>query len=168
MKAILLVSSLLFAAVAQGAVSYAGTWTLDPAQSRNLPPHYQRVSAHVLRITQDDAKLTVSVTIESADRPAEQFDFQYRLDGEPTRTETMIRTPAGLTPVPTTLRAEPQENGGMRITVDREIKMPNGETRNGASLEQWRLDASGNVLTIDRVDDTPRGRMESTMVFVRK
>lgn len=163
--ALLLLSSALFAADAP--VSYAGKWTLDKSQSKNLPPWYERVDSHALEITQDAGSLNVAVTVTSAQHAPDRFDFHYNLDGTPTRTETMIRTPAGPAPVPTTLKAEPQSNGEVVITIDREMKDREGQPMKGTTVERWKLDATGKLLTIERADEMPRGRMESTMVFTR-
>jgi hypothetical protein len=35
-------------------------------------------------------------------------------------------------------------------------------------MEDWKLNAAGNILTIDRADETPRGKRQSEMVFVKE
>jgi hypothetical protein len=146
--------------------NYAGSWTLDLAASKGLPPYYANVKSHKLAIAQDAAKLDVFVTID-AGRPApDTVRLVYPLDGSESKTTTAVRTPAGLTKVPTTLKAAAAEDGGVHITIAREITMPD-RTIKAITTEDWHLSADGRTLTVHRVDDSPRGRMEADMVFLK-
>lgn len=157
------VSSLAF--TSSSPVSYAGNWTLDTAQSTNLPSYYSRVKSHKLSITQTDKMLDVVVVIDLGEGRLDSLDFPYRLDGTEAQTETKIRGPNGQVSVPTTLKAEGKPDGGVHISIDRTISM-NGGTVRGLTVEDWKLE--GNRLVVQRVDDTPRGKMEATMVFVKQ
>lgn len=147
-------------------VNYAGSWTLDVAQSRSLPDYYARVKSHRLTITQDDARMDIAVEIDIGGPEPDRLRFSYPLDGTPVETETGIRMRDGLVNVPTTLRARVDDAGAVHITISRRIPMPDRVVV-GETWEDWALSPDGRTLTIHRVDDTPRGRLEADMVFVR-
>jgi hypothetical protein len=156
MKNLLIAISLLFAAT-MSAADYSGKWTLDKAQSRDLPPFYEHITSHALTITQDAKELDVAVTVSSDRHDPDHFDFHYKLDGTPAESESKIRTPNGPMTIPTTLTAKPNADGTLLITIDRK--------QMGTTTETWHLD--GNKLIIDRTDEMPRGKFSSQMVFVR-
>ena len=169
MKTILLVIAMLVASFALGAAkpaNYAGSWTLDMKQSKNLPRYYERVKSHQLNITQDDKHLSVAVEIGHEQGEPDKINFIYNLDGSETKTETKIRTQNGLVSVPTTLKATVTDNGGLHITIGREIPMGD-QTFKGVSVEDWQLSADKKTLTIHRADETPRGKMEADMIFLK-
>ncbi len=172
LKNLLLCAALLAAANLLGAAAkpadYTGAWTLDMKQSKNLPPFYQNVQSHKLNVTQDEKHLRVAVEI--GDGGAEPFkaNFDYNLDGTETKTETPMRTPNGTRAVPTTLKAEAVEGGGLHITITRERPTRDGGTVKLATTEDWKLSSDGKTLNIHRADETPRGeKMESDLVFVK-
>jgi hypothetical protein len=157
----------LFLVSSLHAANYAGTWVLDPARSTNLPPFYNDVAAHSLEVKQDAKTLAVSVAITFKEAEPERFDFTYNLDGTPARSETKMRTMDGPAMVPTTLRAAAHLDGALVLTAERELNL-RGQAMKGGTVETWRLDETGKVLTIERVDTLPRGgKRESTMVFVK-
>lgn len=146
--------------------NYAGNWTLDFKQSKNLPPFYANVKSHKLVITQSEKALNVAVEIDAADDDPLKLSFVYDLGGAETKTESNIKTPDGIKSVPTTLKAEAAANGNLKITISRRIAAPNGAFT-GVTVENWELSADGKTLTIHRADETPRGRMEADMIFVK-
>ena len=150
------------------AANYAGQWTLDRAQSKDLPPFYEDVQSHSMQIRQTDKQLILAIEITSAssDEPA-HFDFTYTLDGVPVKTETDVRTPNGMVSVPTTLTAKPASNGDLEITIERELPTRGGEPMKGTTFEKWRLQEDGKTLVIDRVDEMRRGTTSSTLIFKR-
>lgn len=167
----LLFAAALFVAASVPALakpaSYAGNWTLDVKQSKDLPPFYARVQSHKLSIKQDDKQLHVAVEIADSEAPPFRMNFDYNLDGTETRTETQIRTPGGMRAVPTTLKAVAAEDGTLRITITREINTPDGRALKGTTTEDWRLSPDAKTLTIHRADDSPRGKFESDMIFTK-
>jgi hypothetical protein len=170
MKRLLFAAALVaasFATAAAKPASYAGAWTLDMKQSKNLPPYYSHVESHKLSITQDDKQLRVAVEISDTQAGPFRANFVYQLDGAETKTETPVRTPAVTRAVPTTLKAVAAEDGTLRITITREITMPDGATIKAVLTEDWRLSPDAKTLTIHRTDDSPRGKTESDMVFVK-
>ncbi|MDB4948365.1 MAG: hypothetical protein JWM27_1014 [Gemmatimonadetes bacterium] len=146
--------------------NYAGNWTLDVAQSKNLPPYYSRVHSHKLAITQDDQHLNVGVDIDFGQPQPDHLSFVYAFDGIETKTTSSIRTRDGMVSVPTTLKATVADDGGLHITISHEIPMPSGPVT-GVTTEDWHLSPDHATLTVHRVDDGPRGRMEADMVFVK-
>jgi hypothetical protein len=163
--ALLLTSTLLMAATPK-ATSYAGKWTLDRTQSRNLPKYYEHVASHTLDVTQSETALEVAVTVTAAEHEPDHFNFHYDLNGEETSTTTKIRTQAGPTEVPTKLKATRGAKGGLSISIARQFEM-NGEQIKAVTIETWELSADSKTLTVHRADDSPRGKMECDMVFVR-
>lgn len=169
MKIIVLALVLLPTSFAYGPVkpaNYVGAWTLDMQQSKNLPKFYENVKSHKLFITQDEKHLIVVVEVSLGQGEPDKLNFNYNLDGSESKTETMIRTPNGMVSVPTTLKAVVAGDGKMQITIVREITMPD-KTFKGVTVEDWSLSADGKTLTIHRADDTPRGKMQADMVFVK-
>ncbi len=146
--------------------NYAGNWTLDKKQSKNLPGFYENVQSHKLSITQDEKHLNVAVEVNIGQKEPDKLNFVYNLDGSESKTETMIRTPDGLIHVPTTLKATVNADGRLQITITRTIKMRD-QTFDAITVEDWVLSADGKTLSIHRTDDTPRGKMEADMVFVK-
>jgi hypothetical protein len=167
----LLFAAALIAAIFANALAkpanYAGNWTLDIKQSKNLPPYYSHIESHKLAITQDDKQLRVAVEISDTENGPFKTGFLYSLDGTETKTETQIRTPAGTRSVPTTLKAAAAEDGKLHITITREITTPDGRALKLISTEDWQLSPDAKTLTIHRNDDTPRGKTESDMIFIK-
>jgi hypothetical protein len=147
--------------------SYAGNWTLDQAQSRNLPSYYANVKAHRLAITQDAAHLNVGVEIENTMAPEPMhMDLPYPLDGSESTIQTTMRMGPQPVQVPTTLKANIDDAGAVHITIKRQIPTPSG-TVNAQMQEEWHLGADGKTLDIHMIDDGPMGHRESDYVFVR-
>jgi hypothetical protein len=169
MKNVLLGVALLAASLAHGAAKpadYSGAWALDMKQSRNLPPFYANVKSHKLVVRQDAGHLLVAVKVEDGGAEPFKINFDYNLDGTETKAETQMRTPSGMRAVPTALKAEAAADGGLHITITREMRT--GESAfKAVTAEDWRLSADGKTLNIHRADDTPRGKYESEMVFVK-
>lgn len=169
MKNLFIVLVLMFVSVtfAQAkTVNYAGNWTLDLAKSKNLPNFYERIKSHKLSITQDEKQLKVAIAVELGQGEPDKLSFVYNLDGSETKTETIIRTPDGPTPVPAILKASVKADGNIHIVITRELQMPNGAFK-GITNEDWELSADGKTLTVHRSDDTPRGKMDMDMIFVK-
>lgn len=170
LKNLFFAAALLAAPLLAGAkpADYTGAWSLDLKQSKNLPPFYSNVKSHKLLVKQDWGYLSVAVEVDDGGPEPFKTKFGYNLDGTETKTETQMRTPAGTRNVPTTLKAEAVEGGGLHITITRERPARDGTTMRLTSVEDWRLSPDGKTLDIRRSDETPRGeKMESEMVFVK-
>lgn len=156
-----------FAFAANKPANYAGNWTLDFKQSKNLPKFYENVKSHKLFITQDEKLLNVAVEVNLGQETADKLGFVYNLDGTESKTEVKIRTQNGPLNVPATLKALVRDDGKLQITISREIPMGDMPFK-GITVEDWQLSADGKTLTIHREDETPRGKMQADMVFVKE
>lgn len=161
---VLLATSFVFAAT--NPANYGGAWSLDLKQSKNLPKFYENVKSHKIVITQDEKLLNVAVEIQLGQNEPDKLNFAYQLDGTETKTEAKIRTQNGPMTVPATLKAVVKDDGKLQITISREI--PLGDTTfKGITVEDWQLSPDGKTLNIHREDDTPRGKMQADLVFVK-
>ena len=149
--------------------SFAGPWRLDVARSRDLPPFYGMIREHLLDIAQDDSSLTVSVAIVDTAGATQRMRFPYDLR-RPVSTTTQVRTPSGPRDVPATLTATPRADGGLDVSIAREITMGDRTIR-PSDRETWQLSPSGELL-IDREAEMPGpGGMRTIRahyVFVRR
>jgi hypothetical protein len=146
---------------------YSGQWKLDPARSRNLPGFYAEIASHTLDVTQTSTHLGVGVVIELRDAQQDTLRFDYALDGSEVHTRSPVRTPQGRVEIPTTLRARVDDAGVVHITIDRQLRTPAGP-RTLTGTEEWRLSPDRTTLTVRRLDETPQGRIDTDMVFVRR
>src|SRR5207249_6017943 len=62
---LLLVNSLAVGAAAPA--NFAGTWALDKAKSKDLPPQMENIKTYTLTVTQDAQQLTTDTKIERAE-----------------------------------------------------------------------------------------------------
>ena len=145
---------------------YSGAWILDAAKSSGLPSYYSRVKSHSLHITQTSDTLDVAVSVDAGGPAPQTFDFHYPLDGSEAVTETALRIQNSTVNVPTKLKAEVKPDGGLHITITRTIPM-GAQSMEAVGTEDWSLSPDGKTLTVDRVDDTPRGKMSAKMVFLK-
>ena len=149
--------------------SFAGRWRLDTALSRDLPPFYGAVREHTLDIAQDDSSVVVDVALVDSTSATQRMRFPYDLR-RAVRTTTQVRTPRGPMDIPTTLTATPRDDGGLDVSIAREITMGQRVIRPG-DREIWHLSADGAKLLIDREAEMPgpegMRRFRSHYVFVR-
>jgi hypothetical protein len=148
--------------MAAAPVDYSGTWVLDKARSKDLPPQYAQVSSHRLLNKQDAQSLRVQVDIETAAGALEPQLFDYRLDGAVTETKTEVRTPAGKQMVPTSMSTKLDEAGQLHITITRRLPSHGGSVTL-ASTEDWQLSTDGKTLTVRLT----RQGSSSDLLFVR-
>ncbi|HEX8850259.1 MAG TPA: hypothetical protein VF761_12060 [Gemmatimonadaceae bacterium] len=147
-------------------VNYSGSWTLDRSRSTGLPSYYERVRSHRLEIDQRGWRLDVAVSVDIGGAASDTMRFVYAMDGKETRAQTPVRGPNGMTPVPTVMHATVSRDRQVHVTIERDIAM-NGSSFHAVTKEDWLLSADGGMLTIHRTDDTPRGTMQSDLVFAR-
>jgi hypothetical protein len=163
---IIFAAALAVMALAAKPANYAGNWTLDTAKSTGLPPFYAQIKSHKLSITQTDKQLDVAVAIDLGMAEPDKMHFVYDLGGAQTTGETQVRTPMGMMPVPTTMQATVNDDGGVVINIGREFNM-GGNSIKATTVETWKLSADGKTLTVHRVDNSPRGETTADMVFVK-
>lgn len=173
MKTLLLAALLTTAAAAPrpasvpaSPVNFGGAWTLDKAQSTGLPPFYATIQSHHLSVTQTGEQLAVGVEIQRGAAEPDRFEMVYPLDGSESSTTTPVRTPNGRVDVPTKLKAVPDDQGRIHITMTREVRMGD-HTMTVTGTELWEMRADG-ALIVHRVDQMPQGgEIRAQMVFVR-
>jgi hypothetical protein len=169
MKKIAISALLLLAAVSVWAArpaDYHGKWLLDRAASRNLPRRFERVQTHRLVVEQTNTKLSIGVHLESDGVPPMDRTMVTSLDGKPTLSETVVRTPMGEQKVPLSLHATVRDDGRLDVVEERQLKTPDGE-RTLISTELWQLSSDGKTLTVHRNDEMPNGKVDYDMVFKR-
>jgi hypothetical protein len=153
-----------------GLSSFAGRWHLDVARSRDLPSFYAGLREHLLDIAQDDSSVTVDVTLVDTAAVAQRIRFPYNLL-RAVRTTTQVRSPRGPMDVPTTLTATQRADGGLEISIARELAMGDRVLR-PSDRETWHLSPDGAELLIDREAEMPGPAGMRTIrthyVFVRR
>src|SRR5207249_1345307 len=97
---LLLVNSLAVGAAAP--TNFAGTWALDKAKSKDLPPQMESIKTYTLTVTQDAQQLTTDTKIERT------FNFQ---GNDVTSTSTEIWELSG---------------DGKTLTIQRTSESPRG------------------------------------------
>ena len=159
--------------------NFAGTWTLDKAKSKDLPPQMENIKTLTLTVTQDAQQLTTDTKVERNEN-AEAApggggpggggggrrgggmmgpqNVAYKLDGSEATLDTGGRGTA-------TAKAEWQ-NGGktLKLTTKRTFDFQ-GNSVTTTSTEIWDLSSDGKTLTIQRTSESPRGTMNTTLVF---
>ena len=153
--------SLLLAFTAAAAQpDYTGTWRLDKDASKDLPQRYRDgVAEWTLGVSRDASTFSVDVAIAPKDdsMPRVNNKFVHKLDGTESDVEVMVRTPEGPQKVMAKSKLTVLDSGELDIvTTDGRMK----------SSEHWKLD--GDVLRVQRTDETPRGPMSFELAFRRK
>lgn len=158
---------LAIAAAAQTKPNFGGTWALDKTKSQGLDQRMQAADISWV-ITQDDAKLSVETKIAGGQPPAGGGagggggmgrgmggPRTYTLDGKETTSEmtggtsTTKATWEGSTLELTSVRAGNRDGQEFKFTTS----------------DKLSLSADGKTLTVTRHSESPRGPMDSTMVF---
>jgi hypothetical protein len=162
----LLGTTFTFAAITP--VNYAGTWTLDTKQTKDLPENLQKVDFVKLYITQDKKVLkVVDETKFNGQEVLKQTDV-YNLDGKESTKPTEVSKAGGTFKIPTTRKAVVADDGKLKL-----IKARGFQTSNGsfvvAQIEDWTLSADGKTLTVRHVNQTDNiTKEEYELVFVKE
>jgi hypothetical protein len=165
--------------------NFSGTWVLDKAKSKGLPPQMEAVESYTMVVTQDDKQLTVETKIEggfrrgegpggqASDRPGMGTQSRrgggfgmgipkatYQLDGK----ETTMDMPASM-PGKITLKAKWKNNGQvLELTTTRNMNFQGNEVTM-TTTDRWELAEDGKVLKVKRTAETRRGTQEYELVF---
>lgn len=179
MKRLFLIAGLIAAfslaalALASGpGANFGGTWTLDKAKSQGLDPRMQDAEAVACIIIQDDKTISMEWKITGAQPPAG--------GGGPGSGGGMGRGPAG----PRVFNLDGKEvtsEGPMASTNTTkatwssdgktlELSTVRAGSRDGqefkiTTVDKLSLSADGKTLTVNRHSESPRGTMDSTLVF---
>lgn len=89
-------------------------------------------------------------------------NFLYSLEGKETKDEI-----PGIPGATSVLKAKWEKDGKLVLSSSRKAQTPMGE-RTIVVNETWALAPDGKTLTVVREQETPRGKVSSEMVFVKK
>jgi hypothetical protein len=162
-----LATALLLTAVAASAQTkpnFGGAWALDKTKSQGLDQRMQGADITWV-ITQDDTKLSVENKVANAQPPAGGGGGgmgrgmggprTYMLDGKETTTEMT----GGSSTSKATWSGSTLELMSVR-TGNRD-----GQEFKFTTTDKLSLSGDGKTLTVNRHSESPRGPMDSTMVF---
>lgn len=168
LASMLLATTFTFAAITP--VNYAGTWTLDTKQSKDLPDHLQRVDFVKLYVTQDKKVLKVVDEAKFNGQETTRQTNVYNLDGSESRkpAELSKGEGGGTLKIPTTRKVVVAADGKLKL-----IKARGFQTSNGgftvAQIEDWTLSADGKTLTVHHVNQVDGiTKEEYDLVFVKE
>jgi hypothetical protein len=161
-------TTFIFAAIMP--VNYAGTWTLDARQSKDLPKEIQNATFVKLYITQDKKVLKVVDEVKFNDQEASRQTDVYNLDGTESKkpTEWSKGEGGGTLKIPTTRKLLVADDGKLKL-----IKARGFQTSNGGfiitQIEDWTLSADGKTLTVHHANQMDGHKKEEyEMVFVKE
>lgn len=166
-----LMSALAMAVVAAGAsggANFAGTWTLNKARSQGLDQRLENAESVTCVISQDDKTLTMEwkITGGQAGGPGSgggggrgpAGPRTYTLDGKEVTSEGQMggtnSTKATWSSDSSTLELSTVRTGNR-----------DGQEFKFTTVDKLSVSADGKVLTINRHSESPRGPMDSTLVF---
>jgi hypothetical protein len=178
--ALSLSSALIFTlAVHAAAPNFAGTWTLDKSKSQGLNPRLQNADSVTWTITQDDKTITIEEKVTgggggagappAGGAPAGGGGGRgmgggfggprtFNLDG----SETTGDTGRGKFARKATLSSDGKT---LELVSKTTFTIQDGTEVTTTSTEKFSL--SGNVLTVTRHSESPRGAQDSTYVFTK-
>jgi hypothetical protein len=161
------------AAAAQ--TNFSGTWSLDKGKSQGLPPMMENVESYTLVVAQDANQLVVETKIVGGGGGGQGAgggrgrgglglpSATYKLDG----TETTVET-GGQRPGTASLKGKASDGGKkLELVTTRTFTTQNGEMTL-TTKETWELADGGKTLKVHRTSESPRGTMESTLVFAKQ
>lgn len=147
---------------------YAGAWSFNREQSKDVPAQLASVKAFDLTVAVDNGlKVEVDVETGQSQVPHMHHTYTYPLDGSESATTTEVMTPSGPKQIPTRLSANVEENGALDLTMSRDLSMKD-QVRTLRTVEKWELSADGTSLTVHINEERPNGPATYTMVFQRK
>lgn len=157
---------------AQKGVNFAGTWELDKAKSKLPEMMANNLTSLTWTVTQTDAELKIEPKAEMAQggggggRGMGMGGNQpqtYKLDGSETTSDLTGRMTGKIT------RKAKWAGEGKILELSSVTNADfNGNTFTSTTTEHWELADEGKTLKVHRKQETPRGEVESTMVFNKK
>jgi hypothetical protein len=157
--------------------NFAGTWELDKSKSQLQGPMADAIQSLTWTVTQDDKQVTRDQKTErnpNAQGPGGGGGgggrgggmmggggpLTAKLDG----SETTSETPRGKQ----TVKAKWMGDGKiLEISTVANMSTPNGDFTM-TTVEHWELADGGKTLKVHQKRETPRGPMETSMVFTKK
>lgn len=148
--------------VSAAATNFAGTWALDKSKSEGLQGQMANADQTWV-VTQDAKTFTVESTFSGGERTPPPQKRTYNLDGSETTMEM-----GGRMPGKATLKAKWQGDGKvLELSSVRNMNMQ-GNDVTITNTEHWELVDGGKTLKVHRIQESPRGKQESTLVFTKK
>ena len=175
MKRLFLVAGLMsafalavVAAGASGGGNFAGTWTLNKAKSQGLDQRMESAESVACIISQDDKTLTMEWKVVGGPTSGAgsgggmgrgpSGPRTFTLDGKEVMSEGQMggtsSTKATWSGDSSTLELSTVRTGNR-----------DGQEFKFTTVDKLSLSADGKVLTINRHSESPRGPMDSTLVF---
>ena len=162
----LLATTFTFAAIKP--VNYAGTWTLDTKQSKDLRKHLGDVDFMKLYVTQDKKVLKVVDETKFNGQEASKQTDVYNLDGTESKKPTEWSKAGGTLKIPATRKVVVADDGKLKLIKTRGFQTPNGRFI-VTQVEDWTLSADGKTLTVHHVNQMDGNKKEEyEMVFVKE
>lgn len=162
----LLATTFTFAAITP--VNYAGTWTLDTRQSKDLPAHLKNVNFEKLYITQDKKVLKVVNEVKFNGEEAFKQTDVYNLDGTESKKPTELNKGGGTLKIPATRKVVVADDGKLKLIKARGFQTPNGGFTI-TQVEDWTLSADGKTLTVHHLNQMDGEKNEEyELVFVKE
>jgi hypothetical protein len=162
----LLATTFTFAAIMP--VNYAGTWTLDTRQNKDLPKHLQDVDFVKLYITQDNKVLKVVDEAKFKGQETSKQTDVYNLDGTESKKPTEWSKAGGTLKIPATRKVVVADDGKLKLIKTRGFQTPNGRFT-VTQVEDWTLSADGKTLTVHHVNQMDGDKKEEyELVFVKE
>jgi hypothetical protein len=155
---------LVIGALAAGAspADFSGTWVLDKAKSEGLSG--RMANADITMVVKQDAKqLTTETTYSGGAQEMPAQKAVYNLDGSETTVEM-----GGRMPGKATLKAKWMNEGKtLELNSVRQANIQ-GNDVTITGQDHWELADGGKTLKVHRVNESPRGKQESTLTFNKK
>jgi hypothetical protein len=147
---------------------YAGSWSFNREQSKDLPAQLAGIKTFELTVAAENGlKVDVDIETGQAQVPKVHHSFLYPLDGSERATTSEIMTPAGPKQIPTRLSGKVEADGKLELSLTRELKMKD-QVRSLRSVEKWELSADARTLTVHVDEERPDGPATYAMVFEKK
>ena len=142
--------------------NFAGAWSLDKAKSEGLQGRMANVDQTWV-VTQDAKTFTVEASFSGGEQPMPSQKSTYNLDGSETSQEMTGRMPGKAA-----LKAKWQGDGKI-LELNSVLKAQmQGNDVTITTTEHWELADGGKTLKVHREQESPRGKQESKLTFVKK
>ena len=142
--------------------NFSGTWSLDKAKSEGLQGPMASLDQTWV-VIQDAKSFNVEASFSGGDQPRPPQKRSYNLDGSETMQEMTGRMPGKAA-----LKAKWQGDGKI-LELNSVLKAQvQGNDVTITTTEHWELADGGKTLKVHREQESPRGKQETKLTFVKK
>jgi hypothetical protein len=142
--------------------NFSGTWSLDKAKSEGLQGRMANVDQTWV-VTQDGKTISIDKSFTGGEQPIPSRKSTFNLDGSETSQEMTGRMPGKAA-----LKAKWQGDGKI-LELSSVLKANvQGNDVTITTTEHWELHDGGKTLKVHFEQETPRGKQESKLTFVKK